>query len=117
MKLLLRLLAWLSLAALFVVSVVPAVDRPVLIPEHELEHALAFALAGALVSAAYRVSLSVLLGGLVLFAGSIEFVQIFVPTRHARLSDLMVDAAAICAGALCGRLVGWVQDRRQLALR
>jgi VanZ family protein len=38
--------------------------------------------------------------GLVLFARAIELAQLFVPGRHSRLSDSIVDALAGCAGAV-----------------
>jgi len=36
---------------------------------------------------------------LVIFAGVIEFAQLFVPGRHARLSDFIIDAFGACVGA------------------
>ena len=36
---------------------------------------------------------------LVIFAGAIELAQFFVPGRHARLSDFIVDGLAACIGA------------------
>jgi VanZ family protein len=35
-----------------------------------------------------------------MFAGFVEIAQLFVPGRHARLSDFIVDALAMCVGAL-----------------
>jgi VanZ family protein len=36
--------------------------------------------------------------GLVIFGGAIELAQRWVPGRHARLSDFIVDAGATCIG-------------------
>ena len=43
---------------------------------------------------------------LVGFAGFIEIVQIFVPGRHARLTDFIVDAAALPVGMAIASLAG-----------
>jgi VanZ family protein len=42
---------------------------------------------------------------LVIFAGAIEFAQIFAPGRHARISDFLVDAFAACIGVAVSALV------------
>jgi len=36
--------------------------------------------------------------GLVGFTAAVEFAQLFVPGRHARLSDFVIDAGAVCLG-------------------
>ncbi|MGC2079363.1 MAG: VanZ family protein, partial [Xanthobacteraceae bacterium] len=43
---------------------------------------------------------------LVFFSGAVEFAQLFVPGRHARLSDFIVDAFATIVGAMTVSLVG-----------
>ncbi|MFG1230261.1 VanZ family protein [Xanthobacter wiegelii] len=105
-----RIAAWLFVVALLVLSVVPAAERPVVIPEHDLEHAIAFVIAGALWAAAYPRSLVVTVLILVGFTAAIELIQMFVPTRHARFSDFVVDAVAISAGALI--VATWRVTRR-----
>jgi len=42
---------------------------------------------------------------LVIFLGSIEVAQLFVPGRHARLSDFIIDAIAACMGLAIASLV------------
>jgi VanZ family protein len=37
---------------------------------------------------------------MIAFAAAVELVQLFVPGRHARVSDFVVDAAAICSGLI-----------------
>jgi hypothetical protein len=57
----------------------------------------------------YRISLVYQLVWAVLFAGAIEFAQYWVPGRHARISDLVVDVEAACVGVLCARIFsGWL---------
>jgi VanZ family protein len=41
----------------------------------------------------------------VLFAGAIEFAQMFAPGRHARISDFLVDALAAYLGLALSALV------------
>ena len=42
---------------------------------------------------------------LVIFSGSVEIIQLFIPGRHARLSDFTVDALAMCCGVMMVSLV------------
>jgi VanZ family protein len=95
-----RVPAWALLLLLFVLSVVPAADRPVTGVNHNLEHFLPFVLLGVLFALGYENCLSRLLIGGFLFAGLIELAQIPLPSRHARLEDFIVDLIAITLG-LC----------------
>jgi VanZ family protein len=95
-----RVPAWALLLLLFVLSVVPAADRPVTGVNHNLEHFLAFVSVGVLFALGYHNHLSRLLIGGFSFAALIELLQILLPSRHARLEDFMVDFTAIALG-LC----------------
>ena len=53
---------------------------------------------------------------LLIFSGSIEIAQLFVPGRHARLSDFIVDAFAMCVGLVLASLTGRIRDRFDLKL-
>jgi VanZ family protein len=48
---------------------------------------------------------------LVIFAGTVEIAQLFVPGRHARLSDFIVDALAISAGLISVLMMDWICAR------
>jgi hypothetical protein len=98
---LMRHLWWLPVLAIFFLSVVPPSLRPVLGP-HGVEHVAAFGLAAIWFAAAERRPLWMLLTAAVVFACSIEFVQLFVHGRHATLRDLVVDVAAVGVGTLIG---------------
>jgi VanZ family protein len=66
---------------------------------HAIEHFAIFAITGFAFGLAYdRKPIGIMLV-LVIFAGVIELAQLFVPGRHARLSDFIVDALAACVGA------------------
>jgi VanZ family protein len=43
--------------------------------------------------------------GAVIFCAAIEFAQVMIPGRHARLSDFFVDAFAVTVGIFAGSAV------------
>src|SRR5665213_1439580 len=95
-----QITAWLLAAVITVLSVVPPWLRPETGAPHDLEHFSIFFLTGVAFGFGYWRRPSVVTIALVLFAGMIEVVQIFVPGRHARLSDFIVDASALCLSAV-----------------
>jgi hypothetical protein len=107
-----RAAAWLMVAALILLTLVPPVMRPVSPASNELEHFVGFALAGALQYLAYLGRLFPWLLIAVLFAGTMELLQIPMTGRHARFMDFLIDALAGCAGILIGFLLGRSQIAR-----
>src|SRR5271166_911790 len=93
-----RTLTWLSTLAIVTLSVVPASLRPITTVPHKLEHFAIFVMWGLAFGLGYSMNLIYQLVWAVLFAGAVEFAQIWVPGRHARISDLVVDAEAACVG-------------------
>src|SRR5262249_49766076 len=107
-----RILAWIGIAAIVVLSVVPAVDRPVFEPRrsgHLIGHISAFALVAAAFAVGYRLSLGRLLLSAFLFCGAIELLQVPLPTRHARASDFLINFIA------AGFAIGLVEAFRRAA--
>ena len=96
-----RAVAWIGILAIVVLSVVPAVDRPVTGGGQSFEHFTAFALVGGAFAIGYRLSLTRLLLLAVLFCGGIELLQVPLPTRHARVSDFLVDTVGACFAIFC----------------
>src|ERR1700685_1844661 len=93
-----RIAAWILALAIVVLSIVPPGLRPETNMPHHLEHfAIFFATGVAFISGYGQRALGVAIA-LVAFAGLIEIAQLYVPGRHARLSDFIVDAAALCVG-------------------
>jgi len=86
-----RALAWLGVAAIVILSVVPAEERPVSGIGQGFEHFTAFALVAGTFAVGYRFTLSRLTLLAMLFCGGIELLQIPLPTRHARVSDFIID--------------------------
>jgi VanZ family protein len=103
-----RVLAWIGIVGIVILSVVPANERPTpaqgwfgALFGHLTEHVAAFALVAAAFAIGYRFSLFRLLTLALCYCGGIELLQIPLPTRHARVSDFLIDfAAAIVAMAL-----------------
>jgi VanZ family protein len=98
MKTAVRIAAWMLLAAIVVLSLVPAQDRPVTGAPHDVEHLGIFVVTGLAFGLGYPSRF--LLQGiwLVLFAALIEIAQLAVPGRHARFADFVVDAISLLVG-------------------
>jgi uncharacterized membrane protein len=86
-----RTLAWFGVAAIFILSVVLADERPVTGTGQAFEHFTAFGLVAGMFAIGYRFALIRLLLMALLFCGGIELLQVPLPTRHARVSDFAVD--------------------------
>jgi VanZ family protein len=103
-RVLARVVAWTGIAGIVILSVVPANERPMIAGlwfdewvGHFVEHFLAFTLAAAAFAVGYyRFSLLRLLLMAFFFSAGIELLQIPLPTRHARISDFIVDFVALC---------------------
>jgi VanZ family protein len=107
-----RVAAWLLLAAIVVLSLVPPGMRPTTRVPHHIEHAGIFLLDGAAFAVAYLGAERLLSIGAVAFCAGIELAQLMVPGRHARVRDFVVDALAACIGILAGTLVMRMTARR-----
>jgi VanZ family protein len=86
-----RTLAWVGILAIIILSVVPTVDRPSTGAGQLIEHFAAFALVAGVFAVGYRFSLMRLLLLAFFFCGGIELLQVPLPTRHARVSDFVID--------------------------
>jgi VanZ family protein len=106
-----RTLAWLGVSGIVLLSVVPADERPVTGAGQSIEHFGAFGLVAGVFAMGYRFSLVRLLVMALLYCGGVELLQVPLPTRHARVSDFVIDflgsSLAICLVAL-----GRVADQR-----
>lgn len=107
-----RIAAWLLAAAIVVLSLVPPSWRPETEAPHDLEHFAIFAAAGLAFGLGYGRRYFGIAVALVIFAAAIEIAQIVVPGRHARLSDFVVDALAVCAGLVTAVFIPLRKDRR-----
>lgn len=100
-----RVAAWSLAITIVVLSVVPPSLRPETVLPHHLEHFTIYAITGFAFALGYRLMPALVAMELVVFSGCVEIVQLFVPGRHARLSDFVVDAVASCAGVFVAEAV------------
>ena len=93
-----RIAAWPLGVCIALLHVVPAAHRPVTAIGHGLEHVGIFLLLGLAFGFGYPRRLWAVLWGLVVYCLTVEAIQIAVPGRHARLSDLLINAASALMG-------------------
>lgn len=111
-----RIAAWILVALLVAVTLVPIGLRPVVTANPSIERIAAYALTGLLMTLGYpRHWFWILLGGVAL-AGGLEAGQTLTGTRHGRVDDFLVKAAAALVGTAAARglefLPGWPQTGR-----
>jgi VanZ family protein len=75
-----------------ILSLVPPSLRPETGAPQSVEHFTVYAAIGFAFGLGYKHRHDLLAITLVIFSGSIEIAQLFVPGRHARLSDFIIDA-------------------------
>ena len=97
-RLVAKVAGWLLLAVIVFLTLSPASYRPVTKVGHNLEHFLIHLLLGITFGIGYARQWWLVALGLVGLTAAVEFAQLFVPGRHARLKDLVVDAVAVCLG-------------------
>lgn len=100
-----RLAAWGLAIAIVVLSLVPPSLRPETGAPHDVEHFLIYYGAALAFALGYEVRYNLLIALLIAFSAAVELAQLFVPGRHARLSDFVVDALSMCAGVVTARLI------------
>jgi VanZ family protein len=100
-----RTVAWLMLLAIVVLTMVPPGLRPITIVPHKIEHAGIFLVAGLSFGIAYLGRECLLSIGAFVFCAAIELAQLYVPGRHARLTDFIVDAIAAVIGVFVGPIL------------
>ncbi|HEV7602212.1 MAG TPA: VanZ family protein [Bradyrhizobium sp.] len=98
MTLILRIIAWLLTAAVTLATLGPPRFRPHSDLGQDGEHALAFVLIGLAFGLAYPRRRTFTTGIAVILIGMLELLQLWMPGRHARWEDFIVDALAACAG-------------------
>lgn len=97
-KIVARVLAWIGIAAIVVLSVVPAAYRPVTGAGQVVEHFTSYALVAGAFAIGYRLSLTHLLLLALFFCCLVELMQVPWPTRHARIDDLLIDVIGAGSG-------------------
>jgi VanZ family protein len=111
MTTILRVLAWLLAAAVTFATLGPPGARPHSDLGQNGEHALAFVLIGLAFGFAYSRNRLLTSITSVVMIGVLEVLQLWVPGRHARLEDFVVDALAACAGLTVAAGIDWAIQR------
>jgi VanZ family protein len=111
MTLILRIIAWLLTAAVTFATLGPPSYRPHSPLGQEGEHALAFVLVGLAFGLAYPRRRLFTAGIAVVLIGMLELLQLWMPGRHARWEDFIVDALAACAGIAVAAMLDWTVQR------
>jgi VanZ family protein len=108
MTLILRIIAWLLTAAVSFATLGPARLRPQSELGQDGDHALAFVLVGLAFGLAYTRHRLLTATIAVVLIGVLELLQLWMPGRHARLEDFVVDALAACAGIAVAAVLDWL---------
>ena len=111
MTLILRIIAWLLTAAVTFATLGPPSYRPHSALGQDAEHALAFVLVGLAFGLAYPQRRLLTAGIAVILIGVLELLQLWMPGRHARWEDFIVDALAASAGIAVAAAMDWVRRR------
>jgi VanZ family protein len=103
----LRVASWGLVATIVILSTIPAAVRPTTgahYPEHVAIYLVTGLVFGLWYSSRWMAAIK-----LAVFAAGIEVLQYFIPGRHARLADLMLDVLGTCAGVLLASAFDWVK--------
>ncbi len=111
---LLRIFAWLLAAAVTFATLGPPRLRPHSDLGQDGEHAFAFLLIGLAFGVAYTRNRLLTAAIAVVMIGVLELLQLFVPGRHARLEDFVVDALTACVGLVVAAALDWANQRLRL---
>src|SRR5471032_2089491 len=111
MTTILRIFAWLLAAAVTFATLGPPRYRPHSNLGQDSEHALAFVLVGLAFGLAYTGKRLLTAAIAVVMIGVLEILQLWMPGRHARLEDFIVDALAACVGIAAAALLDWLVRR------
>jgi VanZ family protein len=114
MTIILRLFAWLLAAAVTFATLGPPRYRPHSNLGQDGEHAFAFILVGMAFGLAYPKHRLLTSALAVVMIGIIELLQLWVPGRHARIEDFLVDALTACLGLAIISALDWTMQRLRL---
>ncbi len=97
-----RLGAWLAVLTIIVLSVVPGNMRPHALGNDYYEHFAAYFITGCLLAIGYLRPMQLLSSGVLLpiCAGSLEFVQLWIPGRTASAGDFAISTIGAWIGLL-----------------
>lgn len=94
-----KVISWLLVVSIVVLSLGPPGTRPVSPAPHSAEHLMIFFAMSLAFGLAYPKRVVPRLAALLTFTLLIEIAQVYIPGRHARLSDFVVGSLGCVAGA------------------
>jgi VanZ family protein len=100
-----RATAWIILAVIVLLTIVPPGLRPITHVPHNVEHAAVFLLDGLVFAFGYRGRALLMSIAALPLCAALEIGQLFIPGRHARLSDFVVDFIAAVIGIAAGTII------------
>src|SRR3954468_17846888 len=109
MTFILRTAAWLLVVAVTFATLGPPQYRPHSPLGQDGEHALAFVLVGLAFGLAYPRRRVLTASIAVVLIGVLEVLQFWMPGRHARWEDFVVDALAACLGLATAAVFDWLR--------
>src|ERR1700733_2202132 len=97
---LLRVIGWLGVATIIVLSIVPGTHRPHVLQAPKLEHLAAYFVVGAVLVVSFFEQGRYIVIGLCLtfLAGALEIAQLSIPGRESKLSDWAVSSLGAWGG-------------------
>jgi VanZ family protein len=98
MQRIIQVMSWSIAIAIVVLSLIPPSYRPITDASQNVEHFTILLGNGVAFGLGYPDRPFVLAISLVIFCGAVELLQLWVPGRHARLNDFIVDVAAALVG-------------------
>jgi VanZ family protein len=109
----LRVTAWLGVAAIIGLSVVPGDQRPHVLQVAKLEHLGAYFLVGIVLVISFSERNRCLLAGLLLtvLAGMLELAQLIIPGRVSNVSDWAISSVGAWAGIGVVLVMAWTYER------
>jgi len=109
-----RMLFWLLLGTILVISLMPATDAPTVFADDKLNHILAFFTLSLMARLLWsRTHAAILFGLLMIFGGGIELLQWAMGFgRDADWMDFAADIVAIVLGMLAGKLFWSMKTKR-----
>lgn len=111
-----RGLAWLTLAAVVLITIVPAELRPSSMLPLKVERALGFCILALVFTLAYVRYWKIVLIALVASAFGFETLQFLIPSRDPSIVDASVKAIGAVSGVLAAKALAIIYQRRQSSL-
>lgn len=106
-----RMGAWLAVVTIIILSVVPRHMRPAILGNDYAEHFTAYFIAGGVFAIGYQLAMLASGAFLAMSAGSLEFVQLWIPGRIASAREVVAGAIGAWIGLLVAVVIRRAYER------